>query len=309
MFIDAKRVFLTIRDKPELTLIKTSIEHDSEGKANLKVTFPAVTKAEGHEPKPDYENSKTISIPLESNQDWLDINAELIEAEIWKYNTDAYAFTSPEIAHVVTEYFTSWDPDSHVRLVIKGPTPRQCRGNGGPEHLGRKEFVNFPDVLPIQVATETSLRELNGRLNQSGAGEITIERFRPNIIVDSENLQPWEEDEWRTLRINPPKTYLNLLSTMTGIQSESIDVDVAARCARCHVPNVDPDTAVPDKKEPWGTLYAYRRVDDGIKYKPCFGMLCCPRSEGLIAVGMEVEIKEVMQAAGGKGEHKYVKGF
>lgn len=309
MFIDANRVFLTIREKPELTLIKTAIGHDGEGNAILKVTFPAVPKSEGQEPKPDYHNSTTVSIPLEANQDWLDKNAELIEAEIWKYDTDAYAFTSPEIADVVTKYFTSWNPDSQVRLVIKGPTPRQCRGNGDPEYLGRKQFVNFPDVLPIQVANETSLRELNGRLSQSGAAEITIERFRPNIILNSENLQPWEEDEWKTLRINPPKTYLGYLSTMTGIKSESLDMDVAARCARCHVPNVDPDTAVPDKKEPWGTLYAYRRVDDGIRYKPCFGMLCCPRNEGLIEVGMEVEIKEVMQAAGGKGEHKYVKGF
>lgn len=309
MFIDAKKVFITIRDKPEMTLIKTAIEVDTKGSTILKVTFPAVVKSEGHDPKPDYEHATIISVPLEASHDWLDKNAELIEAEIWKYDTDAYAFTSPEVADAVTKYFTAWDSESQVKLVTKGPTPRQCRGNGDPEYLGRKEFVNFPDVLPIQVANESSLKELNGRLSQSGAGEITIERFRPNIIVNSDNLQPWEEDEWKTLRINPPKTYLGSLSTLTGVKNEALDVDVAARCARCHVPNVDPDTAVPDKKEPWGTLYAYRRVDDGVKYKPCFGMLCCPRNEGPIEVGMEVEIREVMHAAGGKGEHKYIKGF
>lgn len=310
MFVDAKKVFITIRDKPQMTLIKTAIEHDNEGKAVLKVTFPAVNKREGQDPEPDYDNATTISVPLEADQDWLDKNAELIEAEIWKYETDAYAFTAPEIADVVSKYFTAWDPDSEVRLVMKGPTPRQCRGNGDPEHLGRKEFVNFPDVLPIQVANEASLRELNGRLSQSGADEITIERFRPNVIVDSPNLQAWEEDEWKTLRVNPTKGYLGTLSTLTGINKESIDVDVAARCARCHVPNVDPDTAVENKKEPWGTLCKYRRIDDGVKYKPCFGMLCCPRNENPIEVGMEVEIREVTQAAGGKAEnHMYVKGF
>lgn len=310
MFVDAKKVFITIRDKPQMTLIKTAIEHDTEGKAILKVTFPAITKSEGREPKADYDNATTISVPLDADQDWLDKNAELIEAEIWKYDTDAYAFTSPDITDVVTKYFHNFDPESEVRLVMKGPTPRQCRGNGDPEHLGRKEFVNFPDVLPIQVANEASLRELNGRLSQSGADEITIERFRPNIIVSSDNLEAWEEDEWKTLRVNPQKSFLGSLSTLTGINNESIDVDVAARCARCHVPNVDPDTAVENKKEPWSTLCKYRRIDDGVKYKPCFGMLACPRTAGLVEVGMEAEIREVTRAAGGKAEnHMYVKGF
>lgn len=173
----------------------------------------------------------------------------------------------------------------------------------------RKAFVNFPDVLPIQVATETSLRELNARLKDKSSTEITIERFRPNVIVESDNLKAWEEDEWRTLRINPPKSYLGSLQTMTGVGNMAIDVDVVARCARCQVPNVDPDTAVKDKKEPWTTLVSYRRVDEGIKFKPCFGMLCCPRNEGAIEVGMELEIREVMEAAGGKGHHRYNPGF
>lgn len=309
MFVDAKKVFITIRDKPEMTLIQTAIVHDVNNKALLKITFPAVVRQGGQQPKPDYNNATTISVPLEADQDWLDKNTKLINAEIWKFETDAYAFTSPDVVDVVTKYFTSWDADAQVELVIKGPTPRPCRGNGDPQYLGRTEYVNFPDVLPIQVASETSLRELNSRLRKTGASEITVERFRPNVIVDSDNLEPWEEDEWKTLRVNPPKTFLGSLSTITGVGSQSIDVDVVARCARCHVPNVDPDTAIPDKKEPWGTLYAYRRVDDGIKYKPCFGMLCCPRSEEPIEVGMEVEIREVMQAAGGKGQHRYTKGF
>ena len=309
MFIDANSKFITIRDKPEMTLIKTNIDHDNAGKAVLKVTFPAITKTGGQDPQPNYENATTIFVPLEADQDWLSENAELIEAEIWEYQTDAYAFTAPEITNVVTNYFTSWDPEANVRLVSKGPTPRECRGNGSKELLGRQETVNFPDVLPIQVATETSLRELNSRLKANGAGEITYERFRPNVIVDSENLQPWEEDEWKTLRINPPKSLMGSLSTMTGFGNESTDIDVVARCARCQVPNVDPDTAVKNKKEPWTTLVSYRRVDEGVKYKPCYGMLCCPRTEGAIEVGMEMEIREVMQAAGGKGEHRYVKGF
>ncbi len=310
MFVDANRKFITIRDKPEMTLIRTAIDTTTSGSHVLKATFPEVIREEGSEPTVDYDNATTISVPLEPDEEWYSQNAELIDVEIWEYNTDAYAFKMPEIADVVTKYFTSWDSEAKVQFVRKGPTLRQCRGNGDPDLLGRKEFVNFPDVLPIQVATETSLKELNARLKEKTLDEITIERFRPNVIVDSDNLEPWEEDEWKTLRFNPPKSMLGSLSTMTGVGSQSIDVDVAARCARCQVPNVDPDTAVKNKKQPWDMLVSYRRVDEGIKWKPCFGVLCCPRSEGLVEVGMEVEIREVMQAAGGKtGAHRYAKGF
>lgn len=309
MFVDAKNKFITIRDKPEMTLIRTAIEHDEHERPLLKVTFPAVQKSEGKDPVPDYENATAIKVPLEPEDDWLQANTELIDAEIWEFETDAYAFSTPEIADVVSKYFTSWDSEAQVKFVRKGPTPRPCRGNGSADLLGRNEFVNFPDVLPIQVATETSLRELNSRLKDGGADEITIERFRPNVIVDSDNLVAWEEDEWKTLRINPPKSLLGSVSTLTGIGNSAIDIDVSARCARCQVPNVNPDTAVKNKKQPWDTLVSYRRVDEGIKWKPCFGMLCCPRNDGVIEVGMDVEIKEVMEAAGGQGEHKYVKGF
>jgi len=66
---------------------------------------------------------------------------------------------------------------------------------------------------------------------------------------------------------------------------------------------VDPETAEKDKHEPWDTLVSYRRVDAGIKWKPCFGMLSCPRNEGPIAVGMKFEVLEMTD------EHLYIKGF
>lgn len=47
----------------------------------------------------------------------------------------------------------------------------------------------------------------------------------------------------------------------------------------------------------------YRRIDEGIKFKPCFGMLSVPRNEGEVEVGMRFEVLETTQ------NHKYVKGF
>jgi hypothetical protein len=48
----------------------------------------------------------------------------------------------------------------------------------------------------------------------------------------------------------------------------------------------------------------YRRVDEGITYKPCFGMLCVPRGEGgNVEVGMKLEVTEVTD------QHRYIPGF
>lgn len=56
------------------------------------------------------------------------------------------------------------------------------------------------------------------------------------------------------------------------------------------IPNVDPETAQKHRNEPWDTLISYRRVDKSMKYKPCFAMMGAPRDEGVIEVGMGLEV-------------------
>lgn len=85
--------------------------------------------------------------------------------------------------------------------------------------------------------------------------------------------------------------------------SPSLDLDIVARCTRCQVPNVDPETAEKHSKQPWDTLVSYRRIDEGMKYKPCFGMLAAPRSEGNLEVGMRFDVLEETN------QHRYIKGF
>lgn len=71
--------------------------------------------------------------------------------------------------------------------------------------------------------------------------------------------------------------------------------------ARCSVPNVNPETAVKHKKQPWDTLVSYRRIDSGLRAKPVFGMLCVPRDEGQVKVGMKLQVLETTE------NHKYLK--
>lgn len=260
-----------------MTLINTALDYDAD---SLVITI-------GH------DKNKQIMVPMHPSQNWLDENTEKASVDIWEYITDAYAYTDSRMLSIFKEFF-----EEDVRLVMKGPEARICTGNGAPKLLGRTESVNFPDVLPVQIASESSLAELNSRLKDKGETEITIERFRPNIII--KGGEPWSEDSWKTVRINGDSSYW---TTLTGGNLHAIDVDVVARCARCTVPNVNPDTAEKNAHQPWDVLVSYRRVDEGIKFKPCFGMLCCPRNDGEVQVGMRFEVLEKTDA------HKYVKGF
>lgn len=174
------------------------------------------------------------------------------------------------------------------------------------ELYGRTQEHHFADVMSLQVASEASINDLNRRLKEvPNADVLTIERFRPNIIVKGKlhphrphldqtltpkptgrSDHPWEEDTWKRIRITTSMPAEEAIYKM--------DLDVVARCARCQVPNVNPDTAEKHPKQPWDELMKFRRVDTGgpAKYKPCFGMLCVPKNEGVVQVGAKLEVLE-----------------
>ncbi|KAL4765841.1 MOSC domain-containing protein [Aspergillus foveolatus] len=294
MLVDEKtHVFLTIRQIPEMTLINTALSEDGESLV-LSVT-PASS-----------EKSETISIPAHPSPAWLAEHTNLAsDIKIWDTITDGYVYgESVGINQLFSKFL-----NRPVVLVYKGPTPRVLKGNGDPRLLGRVQNTNFPDVLPVLVASQASIDELNERLKAQGHEEITIERFRPNIIIRGHKGDAWVEDSWKTVRIGSSSTAHagpggEKSADGAGLGEEDcLTYDIVARCGRCQVPNVDPETAQKHKTQPWDTMMSYRRVDEGLKYKPCFGMLGVPRSEGEIRVGMKFEVLEETS------EHFYIKGF
>lgn len=276
MFVDARtREFLTIRQIPQMTLISTALSDDGE---SLLISV----------------SGKTVSIPAHPSDEWLAANTTLAGVKIWDLETDGYLY-----GRDVNEPFSAF-LQKDVCLVYKGPTPRVLRGNGDPRVLGRTQTTFFPDVHPVLIASETSMAELNARLAKKGVDPITIERFRPNIVV--KGTVPWAEDTWKLVRISQTSTSTSPEKEQKQ-EKKPLDIDIIARCTRCQVPNVDPSTANKHQSEPWDTLMSYRRVDEGMKYKPCFGMLSAPRNEGEIEVGMKLEVLAETK------QHRYVKGF
>lgn len=263
-----------------MTLIRPTYDAKSD---TLTVTAPAPNSI---------DEKIEFSIPAHPSQEWLAKNTEPVDANIWGKETPAHAY-STELTGSFNKFF-----GKEVRLVYKSPffdPPRKLGSNGAESILGRPASTCFPDMMPILVGCESSIDELNSRIRANGEDiTIDIHRFRPNIIVKGN--KPWDEDRWKTLRILPK----------SGSKSAAKEfvLDVTQRCARCQVPNVDPETAEKHKRQPWDTLMKYRRVDEGITYKPCFGMLCVPRGEGgTLEVGMKMEVTEVTN------KHRYIPGF
>ncbi|KAM0693115.1 hypothetical protein Q7P36_007672 [Cladosporium allicinum] len=266
MFISkSDRKFMTIRSNPAMTLVDTNIV-EKEKQTHLEISV---------------QGGSAVTIPAFPTKEWLAENTTLTQVEIWEEPTDAYEY-SESINAVFSKFFKQ-----DVALVYKGPQPRNINVNGREELYGKKQEHHFADVMSLQIASEASLKNLNSRLEKiPGADALTIERFRPNIIVRGRDDHPWEEDTWKRVRITTVLPDREMLF--------KLDLDVVARCARCQVPNVNPDTAEKHAKEPWTELMKFRRVDQGgpAKYKPCFGMLCVPKNEGIVMVGSTLEVLE-----------------
>ncbi len=86
----------------------------------------------------------------------------------------------------------------------------------------------FCDAFPLLVTSTASLAELNRRLEAAGHGAVTMQRLRPNLVIDG-LLDPHGEDFIDTLSIDSP--------------DGEVVVKLVKPCGRCTIPDVDPATA------------------------------------------------------------------
>jgi len=122
--------------------------------------------------------------------------------------------------------------------------------------------VAFSDGFPLLLISESSLNDLNNRITE----EITVKRFRPNLIL--KNTPPYQEDNWKAIRIG------------------ECELQIVKPCSRCVLTTVDPQTGVFSGREPLKTLAKYRKFNGEV----LFGQNLIPHSSGKIEIGMKVEI-------------------
>ena len=176
----------------------------------------------------------------------LDTVEEPTRVRVWNDEVKAYSMGS-----LAAQWFSDF-LGRKLRLVRFDPEQKRLSSR---RWTGPIEAENaFADGFPLLVASTASLADLNQRLAAKGIAPVTMERFRPNLVLDG--LQAYDEDHLDELTID----------TDDG----PVTLKLVKPCARCSIPNVDPVTAEM-AHEPGDTLADYRAnpvVDGGT----CFGM-------------------------------------
>lgn len=232
----------------------------------LSITVPAYLE--------HLESTHTIS---------LDLDLKTVEMEsdyhIWGGNHSAYSVGDEAMRDALSNFM-----GKRVLLVQKGDSVR----GGGYSETWTEDLnisldypdgcaIKFNDAFPILLVSESSLAEVQSRINTDSRVSserwgkdmkgIEIERFRGNIVLSG--AEEWDEDGWNEITIG-----------------EDNNMVIAARCARCMVsrifsytqgqfrnestlnsnsllsiqlPNVDPSNGIRDKVVPDMILRPYVR--------------------------------------------------
>ena len=160
--------------------------------------------------------------------------------------------------------------------------------------LGKTPPVGLADGFPFLLISTASLAALNKRLAARGEAEMSMDRFRPNIVVDG--VEPFEEDTWRTVRIG------------------GVVFRVVKSCPRCKMTTVDPATGDMDKRlkaEPLNEFKSFRALAQRKKdkHEVFFGQnLVAEHVDGEVSIGDCVEVLETGPALGLMPHAKAVNG-
>ncbi len=100
------------------------------------------------------------------------------------------------------------------------------------------DHFSFADGAPILVTSEASLADLNDRIRQNSGEPVSMDRFRPNLVITG--CTPFAEDEWPCIRLG------------------DVVLRKAGRSDRCIMTTTDQLTGVRGK-EPLRTLATFRR--------------------------------------------------
>lgn len=229
MLIDEKNQFLTQREFPQLATIQVKIYDKSlivSAKDNtLKVPFGATV-------------DKTAS------------------AKVW---------SSSVKSKVYNDEINQWFSDIlelNCKLVVM---PEEAQRKVEPFYAVRKyvDTVSFADAYPFLLIGESSLNDLNERLEKS----VPMNRFRPNLVISDSDA--FAEDTWNKIKIGETVFH------------------VVKPCARCVMTTVEQSTGERSGKEPLKTLAKYRTKNS----KVLFGQNLIAEKPGkFIQVGDKVEI-------------------
>lgn len=227
LLVDENNMFMTQRDFPQLTFLKLSFSENGFTVANT-------------------QNDSRAAIPFESD------SKANISVTIWDDVCSAV-----RVSTELDDWFSNainkkcslvYMPDDEKRIVEK-------------KYINDEHIVSFADAYPFLIIGQSSLDDLNTRLDQP----IPINRFRTNFVFTGGT--PYEEDNWKDFKIG------------------ELSFKAVKPCARCVITTTNQDTAE-RSNEPLKTLSEYRKI----KNKVMFGMNVVCNKTGKISVGEKITL-------------------
>ncbi|KAF2899112.1 hypothetical protein ILUMI_07066 [Ignelater luminosus] len=181
-----------------------------------------------------------------------------------------------EAARWVSQYIL--DKPSGLRLGFHDGLPHHRRNIEGTH---RQYFKFYPylessstglysDLTSYLLINQSSVDELSTRIP---ASNITAHNFRPNILIEGEDLGPYDEDKWNWVKIG------------------DVILQNVKACTRCILTTIDPETGIrATNNEPIKTLKTYRKVKDVAKInfegdEPIMGIHLGLKCDGEIKAG------------------------
>lgn len=217
MVVDDAGTMITQRDTPRLALVRITLRGDdmvlrAPGMLALHVSLDAVEQPS--------------------------------RARVWDDEVAAY-----DMGALAAQWFSDF-LGRKARLVRFDPEQKRLSSKRWTGDIDAENA--FADGFPILVTSTASLADLNQRLVARGAAPVTMEHFRPNVVLDG--LEAFDED--------------NLDLVTLQADGGPVVLKLVKPCARCSIPNVDLLTADVGH-EPGDTLAGYRadaRVNGGITF-------------------------------------------
>lgn len=156
---------------------------------------------------------------------------------------------------------------ARVRLVHMDDDARRKT----PAIMGEEKGpMSFADTYPFLITTTGSLAALNREIEKSGGARVGMERFRPNIVIETDDT--WKEDYWRRIKIG------------------SCELELVKPCDRCVVTTKDQLSGKSMGKEPLKSLARIRKSAGPRVSGVVFGWHANAAHPGALTIGDAVEV-------------------
>ncbi|XP_075262442.1 mitochondrial amidoxime-reducing component 1-like [Convolutriloba macropyga] len=198
-----------------------------------------------------------------------------VTVDVWRSTGDAFLCCDDN----VNKWFSSFLEKDDIHLAcgvdLNGKILRPRKPQEEDPKFGKYApsdmQILFSDAAPLLFVSDVSYDDLNERITSQNRPSLSVQSFKPNIILKSDRQRPFAEDDWSQIRVG-----------------DTVEFYRVRPCTRCSVTRVDPETGTfRSDEEPLRTLRTFR-LHSAFGRDPLFGSLLAPQQCGTITTGMKI---------------------